>query len=58
MSKNKKAERASAMKKLRKLRKRWTGHEGVDTPFGHLLLGPMENGRPNQAKKIAKKKSV
>jgi hypothetical protein len=45
MSKSKRASRKAVLKKLRHLRERWAGHEGADTPYGHILVGPSENGR-------------
>jgi hypothetical protein len=55
MSTRKKPSRVNVMKKLREFRKRWAGHEGIDTPYGHVLLGQAENGRPRRAQKPLKK---
>jgi hypothetical protein len=55
MKTKKKAGPANVIKKLRQFRKRWAGHEGVDTPFGHLLVGPSENGPARRTKKAATK---
>jgi hypothetical protein len=56
MSGNKKTDRAKVLKKLRQFRERWAGHEGADTPFGHMFLGPKDNGVQKRAKNGEKKK--
>jgi len=56
MSGNKKVDRAKVLKKLRQFRERWADHEGLDTPFGHMFLGPKENGVPRRAKNGERKK--
>ncbi len=56
MSGKKKIDKAKVLKKLRRFRDRWAGHEGVETPFGHMFLGPKENGVPKPTKKPNGKK--
>jgi len=51
MSGSEQADRAKALKKLRQFRKRWAGHTGADTVYGHILIGSKDNGAIKRRKK-------
>jgi hypothetical protein len=53
--KSKKNHDERVLQKLRQFRKRWAGHEGIETAFGHVLLGPKENGVFKKSKTGRKK---
>jgi hypothetical protein len=51
MTERKKTAQGDVLKKLRQFRKRSAGNEGVETPYGHILFGPKENGVPKKSRK-------